>query len=217
MEMRPDVTHIHMLYIEAVRDVLAGHLPCSRDVFLKLEILQHSQDVGAEWKYVRMAERLPLYGAEVFGANKTRKDPSRKLPRIVEIAVHHTGIILFEDGTKRVFVTYPFHKVTDICVEKSPTKKSEIVFQLNRQETRLESPRAFEVMAIVKQYQFLRTFGSPRAQQKPAEDVIDSPHDKENDIDQDALALSDNDVDVGDDELSEISEESEHGDFTPTI
>jgi len=52
---------------------------------------------------------------------------------------------------------------------------------------------------------------------QPAEDVIDSPHDKENDIDQDALALSDNDVDVGDDELSEISEESEHGDFTPTI
>jgi len=252
-----------MLYIEAVRGVLAGRMPCSMDVAVKLAALQllieccsnisprllrarsmelcptnvatqanleawparvlhewkqlHLTDAEAEWKYVRMAERLPLYGAEVFGASKTRKDPSKRLPRMQQVAVNASGIVLFEEMSKRVLVTYPFHKVLDICVETSAAEKAELVFLVPpRAEIRLEMPRASEVVGAVKEYQRTRSSQSKTDRAALDEKEIDAVNcgDEVANTIQQLMAGEDDtsmsDLDSEDASLSEISDESEH-------
>jgi len=57
-------------------------------------------EAEAEWKYVKLAEKLPLYGSELFGANKVRIDPTKRLPKPVGIAVNCSGVTFYDEANK---------------------------------------------------------------------------------------------------------------------
>ena len=176
-------------------------------------------EAEAEWKYVKLAEKLPLYGAELFGANKVRKDPSNRLPKPVGIAVNNLGITFYDEAAKRILLTLPFNKIEQARVEPSATnQKMELVFDLGTPgETRVESPRAHEIDFLIKEHQGLRSAGSSAPSQR-SETMGATTQDNDDGHEDDYLEHLADDADIDLSELdasdsetvvSDISEDSD--------
>lgn len=265
LERRPDKTHIHMLYMQAVRGVVRGDTPATLEIAVKLasahchalgtevssrgvrallppHLAEKTADTEwerkvrqelksahltqlsreeAEWKCLQIAERLPLYGTESFGANKARVDASRKLPAVLGIALGAAGVVLYDEKSRTPVVSFSFDMIVDHMINKSTTKPDKLDWVVNVQHTAtselahyvIEVPRVSEVHGLVELY---------RERGGRARGVLSNPNTEQMVSPQPALSpssldeLSDEGYDWANDEDLSLSELTEDEELSPS-
>jgi len=126
----------------------------------ELKSAAHLSKEEAEWRCLQLCERLPLYGAESFGANKVRADPSSKVPSVVGIAVGALGVQLYDESNRRVALTFAFDTIVDNDIRDSVFKPGNTDWSVSIQHSPhtgvaqylFEVPRASEVRMLVELY-----------------------------------------------------------------